>query len=102
MNSTAENAARVEDWSINNMYEFISCNLRIPHYSFSLIDFSQLAWKEAEKKGVARIIETLECVMWSSMDRNGGRDSVQEIDESVIMSNNDIDQCAYCYKSRVI
>ena len=33
IHSATENASLLEDWSINNMYEFISCNLRIPHYS---------------------------------------------------------------------
>ena len=83
------------------MYEFISCNLRIPHYSSFFSFLFTLAWKDSEKQGVARIIETLECVMWSSMDRNGGRDTVHEIDESIIMSNSEIDQCAYCFKSKV-
>lgn len=99
--SSTENASLLEDWSINNMYEFISCNLRIPHYSSFFSFLFTLAWKDSEKQGVARIIETLECVMWSSMDRNGGRDTVHEIDESIIMSNSEIDQCAYCFKSKV-
>lgn len=86
----------------------ITCTSSFPAISESLTtvhfiqSFHSSAWKDQEKKGVARLIETLECVMWSSMDRNGGREIVREIDESVIMSNSEIDQCTYCHKSKVL
>lgn len=63
--------------------------------------FSNLAWKESEKEGVARVVENMECVMWSSMDQSEHRTSERVIEETVIMNNSELEQCANCHKSRV-
>ena len=60
-----------------------------------------IGWKTSEKEGVARVIENLECVMWSSMDQSIRRTTERVIEETVIMNNSELEQCAHCHKSRV-
>ena len=61
-----------------------------------------VAWKDTEKEGVARVVENMECVMWSSMDQSIRRTEPRVIEEMVIMDNSELEQCALCRKSRVI
>ena len=99
--STESNSAKQKAWCTENLYEFIPCNLRMPHFSIVSITRSLIAWKDQEKQGVARVVENLECVMWLSMDRSQRRVDERVIDESIIMNNSESDQCAFCHKSKV-
>ena len=89
---TESNSAKQKAWCTENLYEFIPCNLRMPHFT----------WKDQEKQGVARVVENLECVMWLSMDRSQRRVDERVIDESIIMNNSESDQCAFCHKSKSV
>ena len=69
----------------------IPANLRVPHHS----------WQSQDKEGVARVVEDMECVMWSNMDTSKRRTTERVIDESVIVNKEEQDQCAFCHKSKV-
>lgn len=69
----------------------IPANLRVPHHS----------WKSQDKEGVARVVEDMECVMWSNMDTSKRRTTERVIEESVIINKDEQDKCAFCHKSKV-
>lgn len=69
----------------------IPANLRVPHHS----------WQSQDKEGVARVVEDMECVMWSNMDTSKRRTTERVIEESVIVNKEEQDQCAFCHKSKV-
>ncbi|KAK8831689.1 hypothetical protein WA577_005004 [Blastocystis sp. JDR] len=89
--NTDKNMVAVKNWCIDNHYEFIPCNLRLPH----------LTWKEQEKEGVARVVEDLECVMWNSIDTSQHCTTERVVDETAIVSARDLEECGCCRKSRV-
>ncbi|KAK8821137.1 hypothetical protein WA538_005766 [Blastocystis sp. DL] len=90
-NPTAEkNLKAIKAWCIDNFYEMIPANLRVPHHS----------WKSQDKEGVARVVEDMECVMWSNMDTSKRRTTERVIEESVIINKDEQDTCAFCHKSK--
>lgn len=81
----------LKDWCIDGHYELIPANLRIPHHS----------WKSLDKEGVARVVEDMECVMWSNMDMKQRRTTERVVDESLIINAEELDHCGCCHKSHV-
>ena len=91
ISSSMNNLKVLKDWCIDSLYELIPANLRIPHYS----------WNSTEKEGVARVVEDMECIMWSNIDMNQRRTTERVIEETPIMNEEEMNRCGCCHKSRV-
>lgn len=50
---------------------------------------------------MARVVEDLECVMWNSIDTSQHCTTERVVDETVIVSARDLEECGCCHKSRV-
>ena len=100
--SSKNNMAALKEWCIDNHYEFIPCNLRLPYLSRIRCFLRTLAWKRQDKEGVARIVEDLECVMWNNMDTTQHRTTERVVEESVASSCVNYDVCENCHKSKVM